>query len=42
MAEDALPVAADLGARTLSLPMWPDLPHEDVDHVVRELEAALA
>ena len=40
--ESALPVAADIGARTVSLPMWPDLPLEDVDHVASELERALA
>lgn len=31
--EDAFPHAADIGARTVSLPLWPDLPLDDVDYV---------
>ncbi|HEU4537159.1 MAG TPA: DegT/DnrJ/EryC1/StrS family aminotransferase, partial [Polyangiaceae bacterium] len=31
--EDAFPHAADIGRRTVSLPLWPDLPLDDVDYV---------
>ncbi len=31
--EGAFPHAADIGARTVSLPLWPDLPPADVDYV---------
>jgi dTDP-4-amino-4,6-dideoxygalactose transaminase len=39
--EAALPHAADIGARTVSLPLWPDLPLDDVDYVCDALLAAL-
>ena len=42
IADAALPIATEIGARTVSLPLWPDLPLEDVDHVVTELASALA
>jgi dTDP-4-amino-4,6-dideoxygalactose transaminase len=35
--EDSLPVAADIGARTVSLPLWPGLPDEDVDYACERL-----
>jgi dTDP-4-amino-4,6-dideoxygalactose transaminase len=38
---EALPLSSAFGDRTLSLPLWPDLPPEDVDVVVEALEAAL-
>lgn len=39
--EGAFPHAADIGARTVSLPLWPDLPLDDVDYVCGALlEAA--
>jgi len=38
---EALPVASEFGDRTLSLPLWPNLPPGDVDVVVEGLEAAL-
>lgn len=38
--EDALPVAADLGDRTVSLPLWPGLPAADVDYVCDVILAA--
>jgi dTDP-4-amino-4,6-dideoxygalactose transaminase len=40
--EEALPVAADIGARTISLPLWPGIPGEDVDHVCDRLIEAVA
>jgi dTDP-4-amino-4,6-dideoxygalactose transaminase len=40
--EDALPAAADLGARTISLPLWPGLPDADVDHVCEHLLSAVS
>ncbi len=40
--EEALPVAADIGARTISLPLWPGIPSEDVDHVCDRLIEAVA
>lgn len=40
--EESLPVAADFGARTLSLPLWPGLPEADVDHVCERLVEAVA
>jgi dTDP-4-amino-4,6-dideoxygalactose transaminase len=39
---ESLPVAYDFGERTISLPLWPDLPLDDVDYVCDALEAALA
>lgn len=39
--EDYLPNAADIGARTVSLPLWPDLPLDDVDYVCDELLRAV-
>ncbi|RYE93425.1 MAG: DegT/DnrJ/EryC1/StrS family aminotransferase [Myxococcales bacterium] len=39
--EEALPHAADIGARTVSLPLWPGLPLADVDHVCDRLLEAL-
>lgn len=38
---EALPIAADFGDRVLSLPLWPDLPPEDLPVVVEALRAAL-
>jgi len=38
---EALPRASEFGDRTVSLPLWPDLPPEDVDVVVEALETAL-
>lgn len=35
--EEALPHAAAIGRATVSLPVWPDLPLEDVDHVADTL-----
>jgi dTDP-4-amino-4,6-dideoxygalactose transaminase len=40
--EESLPHAADIGERTVSLPLWPDLPLEDVDHVSAELRRITA
>jgi len=40
--EDSLPVAADIGARTLSLPLWPGIPHDDVDYACDRLIEALS
>jgi dTDP-4-amino-4,6-dideoxygalactose transaminase len=39
---DDFPVAADISARTLSLPLSPKLTHEDQDDVVAALEVALS
>lgn len=39
--EEALPHAADIGARTVSLPLWPGLPLDDVDHVCDRLLEAI-
>ena len=39
---DALPVAADFGDRTISLPLWPELPPDDVSVVVEALSESLA
>ena len=39
--EESLPHAADIGARTISLPLWPDLPHADVDYVTDALLSAV-
>ncbi len=39
--EEALPHAADIGARTVSLPLWPFIPLEDVDHVCDQLLEAV-
>jgi UDP-4-amino-4-deoxy-L-arabinose-oxoglutarate aminotransferase len=41
-APEAFPHAWEIGDRTISLPLWPALPHEDVDRVVSALLAALA
>ncbi|MCC6644740.1 MAG: DegT/DnrJ/EryC1/StrS family aminotransferase [Polyangiaceae bacterium] len=40
--DEALPRALLIGQRTISLPLWPGLPDEDVDHVVACLRQALA
>jgi dTDP-4-amino-4,6-dideoxygalactose transaminase len=40
--EESLPHAADIGARTVSLPLWPDLPLADVDLVCEKLQASVA
>jgi dTDP-4-amino-4,6-dideoxygalactose transaminase len=39
--DSRLPAATDFGARTLSLPLWPDLPLDDVNVVVDALGEAL-
>jgi dTDP-4-amino-4,6-dideoxygalactose transaminase len=39
--EDYLPRAADIGARTVSLPLWPDLPLDDVDYACDALLRAV-
>jgi UDP-4-amino-4-deoxy-L-arabinose-oxoglutarate aminotransferase len=39
---EAFPHAADFGDRTVSLPLWPDLPLEDADLAVAGLKAAIA
>jgi UDP-4-amino-4-deoxy-L-arabinose-oxoglutarate aminotransferase len=39
---EAFPHAARFGERTLSLPLWPDLPPDDVNVVVAALREALA
>lgn len=36
-APDAFPIAEDIGAREISLPIWPDLPLDAVSHVARVL-----
>jgi dTDP-4-amino-4,6-dideoxygalactose transaminase len=38
---DAFPKAADFGERTLSLPLWPFMPHAHVERVVQALTQAL-
>ena len=38
---ERLPIATDFGERTISLPLWPKLPDEDVDYVVESLLAEL-
>jgi dTDP-4-amino-4,6-dideoxygalactose transaminase len=40
--EGSLPVAEEVGARILSLPLFPDMKDEDVDDVVRAIESILA
>lgn len=40
--EETYPVALDIGERTLSLPLWPDLPPADVDHVCDVLIKAVS
>ena len=35
--EEALPCAADIGDRTISLPLWPGIPEADVDRVCEQL-----
>ena len=40
--DEALPHALEMGQRTISLPLWPGLPDDDVDHVVACLKQALA
>lgn len=40
--EEALPCAADIGDRTISLPLWPGLPEADVDHVCDRLREVVA
>lgn len=42
LAPEALPRAWDFGARTLSLPMWPGLSHEQVDYAADALIDAVA
>jgi dTDP-4-amino-4,6-dideoxygalactose transaminase len=39
---EVLPHAADFGDRTVSLPLWPALPLEDVDVVTAALKASIA
>ena len=41
-ARDAYPVAASIGERTISLPLWPGMTDADVDTVVSVLEATLS
>ncbi|MCS6899957.1 MAG: DegT/DnrJ/EryC1/StrS family aminotransferase [Myxococcales bacterium] len=40
--EEALPNAAEIGSRTISLPLWPGIPPEDVDYVCDRLIEAVA
>lgn len=42
LARDALPHAADFGDRTVSLPLWPGLPLQDVELVTAALKASIA
>jgi UDP-4-amino-4-deoxy-L-arabinose-oxoglutarate aminotransferase len=37
-----LPIATDFGRRTISLPLWPKMPEDDVDYVTESLIAALS
>ena len=39
---DAFPSAAAFGERTVTLPLWPDLPPDDVSVVVQALDAAVS
>jgi dTDP-4-amino-4,6-dideoxygalactose transaminase len=39
---DAFPVAADIGERTVSLPLWPSMTEAHVDGVVAALESTLS
>jgi dTDP-4-amino-4,6-dideoxygalactose transaminase len=39
---DALPHAADIGDRTVSLPLWPWIPEADVDYVCERIAEAVA
>jgi UDP-4-amino-4-deoxy-L-arabinose-oxoglutarate aminotransferase len=41
-ARDAFPEAARIGEETITLPLWPDLPPDDVSIVVEGLTSALA
>jgi UDP-4-amino-4-deoxy-L-arabinose-oxoglutarate aminotransferase len=41
-ARDAFPVAADIGERTISLPLWPSMTDAHVDAVVAALESTLS
>jgi dTDP-4-amino-4,6-dideoxygalactose transaminase len=40
-ARDAFPHAAEFGDRTITLPLWPNLPPDDVSVVVQALDAAI-
>ncbi len=40
--EAQLPIATDFGRRTVSLPLWPKLPEDDVDYVVDTLQSLLS
>lgn len=40
--ESRLPIATDFGRRTISLPLWPRLPEDDVDYVVDTLRSLLS
>jgi len=37
-----LPIATDFGRRTISLPLWPKMPEDDVDYVAESLTAELS
>ena len=37
-----LPIATDFGRRTISLPLWPKMPEDDVDYVAESLIAELS
>ena len=39
---EALPHAADIGERTVSLPLWPWIPDADVDYACERLVEAVA
>ena len=41
-ARDAFPVAADIGERTISLPLYTQLADKDVDRVVAALDETLS
>jgi UDP-4-amino-4-deoxy-L-arabinose-oxoglutarate aminotransferase len=41
-ASDAFPVAADIGERTISLPLYPQLTDREVDRVVAALDETLS
>jgi dTDP-4-amino-4,6-dideoxygalactose transaminase len=39
---ERLPSATDFGRRTISLPLWPEMPEDDVDYVAQALLAELS
>jgi dTDP-4-amino-4,6-dideoxygalactose transaminase len=39
---ERLPIATDFGRRTISLPLWPQMPERDVDYVADALRAELS